>query len=406
MFFEYLRQMLPQPHCPYRKPRKTDKLEGNSSMTTTTALPTSTTTGLAPHADRGPNANSLDEPTKTTYGKFSRKEGPLNIDEAIWKTKDPLSQWRGTVNGEPTGPNILSSPSRVDGLAIFRGADPAGSFEKDDAKVPHKNLVYTEGNWWPDAKGGAVKGKDIVAIENRTGGGIIFAGSHTPGYEQPGAALTAVKAGEKGKFVPTPPQGFLESVGLGDQAQPQVWVSVKNVNPATIEGWHESDARPNDDPKSEDHGTPAFPYGFIVIDNGPEANPTFSMSTSEGYDPRITQEPGYGMYLVAVDDQGQEEFVAAVALENITEDNADGVAWGAKDWGMHAEQNGQGGVTVGGELNGAGGTAFSTAKSAASFKTVLAPRAEVLKFIAGQEDRENSVVARGDHAAVDGEDGV
>lgn len=319
-----------------------------------------TTTGPA-HVD-DPNfvVDSTIPTQRTAAGYFSEKEGDLLINPEVWKG-DPLAKWRGKVDGKTPPPNVLSNPARTDGLAIPRGYDPDGVYKKDDAVVSHRDLAYTEGNWWPDAKGGALRGSDILRIENNAGGGILFAGSMTPGYEQAGAAMTPVKSGTKDKFVPTPAFGWLEQVGLSQYGQPQIWISKLNMDPGQVEGWHQSGARQNDDPKIEDHGTPAFPYGIIVRDNGPDIAPSFSFSSSEGYDPAITKEPGYGMMLIATVD-GVDHVAAALSIQDVTATTGNGVGWGNPSFGFESFVNTQGGVTVtaplqaGGVTSQAGGT--------------------------------------------------
>lgn len=341
-------------------------------------------------------AEAISVPERTEDGESSRKSGKIKIDPSAWRG-DPLSAWRGTVNGEQPPPNVLSNPARKDGLAIFRGADPDGSFEKDGTVTPHRNLVYTEGNNWPDGKGGAVAGTNILRIENRAGGGVLFAGSSSPGYEQPGSALTPVKDGTKNQYVPTPAHGWLKDVGLNQYSQPQVWVSVKNVDPATVEGWHQSDARPDDDPQNEDHGTPAFAYGTIVIDNGPNKNPVFSMSSSEGYDPALTGDPGYGMMLVRKNGN-KDHVVAALTFDEIGKKSSTALAYADnKKSGMHAYVNDQGGVTIGGELETEG-----SSSEASDYRLVLAPRSEVVDFIKSRENAGNGEVVSAEHKSVAG----
>lgn len=334
---------------------------------------------------------------KTESGHNSRRQGPVVKNAKVWEG-DPLAQYRGPVNGQPTQGAVLSNPNRTDGLAIHRGADPTGTFSKDHGTTAHRDLVYTEGNTFQDGRGGTVPGTNIVGIENRTDGGVLFAASHSPGFEQPGQALTPVKVGQDGQFVPTPSHTWLNDVGLSKYAQPEVWVSVTNVDPATVEGWHLSGARPDNDPNRVDYGTPAFPYMVNVIDKGPNEMPFFGMSSNEGFDPVLTGDPGYGMMLEATRN-GKTEVVGAVVISGVDGNTGTAVGWADNTRGGHAFVNHQGGVTVAGALDGAlGRSAFGSPTT--TYKMVLAPKDEVQAFIEEQQANGAGVSAQATHRSV------
>jgi hypothetical protein len=183
-----------------------------------------------------------------------------------------------------------------------------------------------------------------------------------------------------------------------------VWVSKKDIDPGTLEGWHQSNARPDDDPNKEDHGTPGFAYGVMVRDNG-RLSPSFSMSTSEGYDPEITNDPGYGMALYAYSG-GQKYLVAAVSIQDIEGDSATGIAYGNKDFGVTAYPNHQGGVTVGGDLrdtiNYVDEDGNLVILKDVSYELVLEKKEKTDAAIAKQEAKDPDEVKRAKHIAVEG----
>lgn len=335
---------------------------------------------------------------KTEAGFHSEKVGALRINPKAW-SGDPLSKWRGLVDGKTPPLNVLSNPARTDGLAIPRGADPDGVFIKQEARVPHRKLAYTEGNNWPNANGGAVPGSNILPIENNAGGGVLFAGSMTPGYEQAGAALTPVKAGSDSKFVPTPAFGWLESVGLSQYSQPQVWIAKLNMDPGNVEGWHESGARPNDDPAQEDHGTPPFPYGVIVRDQGPGEAPVFSFSSSEGYDPAITGEPGYGMMLVATV-KGKDQVVSALSIQDVTDSAGTGVTWSDPAFGFGSFLNDQGGVTTTGAMRSSLSLPTGETVDGVTYRLVLEKPGKVDALLAEKAKADPDSVVSATHISV------
>ena len=109
--------------------------------------------------------------------------------------------------------------------------------------------------------------------------------------------------------MPVPPQGWFPDA-TGNPRVPELYVSVANIDPLDVVGWHESCAFPQDLTQSQfvqDYGTPGFAYTIGSKYSVFEGNGTFlvgGLHKNEGYDPYTAGDPGYGI-AVYIDETGE-----------------------------------------------------------------------------------------------------
>ena len=268
---------------------------------------------------------------RTGYGAEMIRNGPVLRSPSSWSSGDFLSVFRedkGFVSPS-TLTGLLSNPHRPDGTALNANYVADGDF------MGHAP-VYTTGNWWPyigdfqpqpphpdhNADSGVyivdgqrvcttepmlLEGMDGVYVHNATNMGILITAGSYPGNEQPGQVMTPVYPGNT-EIVPVPPLGWFPD-GSGNPRVPELYVSVADIDPLDVVGWHESCAFPQDSTQpqfAQDYGTPGFAYtigskysefsGGIFLVGGLHRN--------EGYDPYTSGDPGYGI-AVYVDESGE-----------------------------------------------------------------------------------------------------
>jgi len=241
---------------------------------------------------QGPSSVSSSEPVQSNEnGDGWERHGPLRRGSE-YQSADPLNQFReqkGNLDPNAT-PGLLTNPYRNDGTAKSPNYDT------------NATGLYTEGNKWQNSQGQIVDGQQGVAtLNNKTDQQIIVTGGMIPGNEQPGAAMTVVKPGESGVQAPRPPEG---------ERQPEIYASVGNLDPTDGIGWHQSERRPANNPSTDDYGTPGYAYKTDVIGNN--GNVYAGLSTNEGYDPALSQKPGYGVALYGKDGQTGERSLLGV----------------------------------------------------------------------------------------------
>ncbi len=260
-------------------------------------------------------AVTSDSPVVSTPdGQAMYRTGPLRRGSEYYQG-DALADFRstkGNVNPSVT-PGLLSNPYRDDGTARL----PNDTKEKG---------LYTENNYWYTGNGNeVVEGRKGGAYyRNNSNTNVLVAGGLIPGNEQPGAAMTVVKRGGEEVQALRPPA---QNEGLRNGGQPEIYNSVGNIDPTDAVGWRYSNARPNDDPANSDYGTAQYAYRTDVI--GSDENLFAGLSTNEGYDPELSQKPGYGIALYSRDKTtGEETLQGLVHMDYQGGDTATARMWG------------------------------------------------------------------------------
>ncbi len=260
-------------------------------------------------------------------GPIQRVPGWIYIGDVL----EPFRQERGYVDPSAlTG--LLSNPYRDDdGTGLNAGYGIPPDFT---GHIP----VYTEGNYWPfigpyqpqpphndmHADSGIyfidgvrvktvepllLPGEKGAIVHNATEYSILLSSGSYPGNEQPGQVITVVNPGQT-VDLPIPPKGWYPD-GSGNPRVPELYVSVAGLDPMDVPGWHESYTTP-------DYGTPGFAFTFgSKYTPMPGADEDFlfvGFNTNEGYDPRLSQDPGYGVALYFQANGGTKELYAVTDL--------------------------------------------------------------------------------------------
>ncbi len=249
-----------------------------------------------------------------TSGENMYRGGPVVRVPGWVYTGDPLAEFRKAKGGiDPARlPNVLTNPWHESGTALNKGYYIPDNFT---GHMP----VYTEGNNWPvigphqpspphgdfEADCGVyyqngtiietgaltVPGEGGFYVHNKCGYSVLLSSGTYPGNEQPGQVITVINP-EECKNLPCPPRDWYH-VGPYPRV-PELYISVAGLDPMDVPGWHWSFS------PERDYGTPGFAYKFDskyqeVGNNEYVVMPGFAKN--EGYCPRTSGDPGYGVLL-------------------------------------------------------------------------------------------------------------